>query len=96
MTIEYGRDKGLSKVIYDTVDSVLKPRGGISSSMMANTLMQTPVRNFVCMSGGLFTEDMADGLLKIFDGSATGEGVAKIARGVPNALINLKKFLKTI
>lgn len=96
VTIEDGRDKGLSKVIYNTVDSVLKPKGGVSSSMMANTLMQTPVRNFVCMSGGLFTEDMADGLLKVFDGSATGEGVAKIAKGVPNALVNLKKFLKTI
>ena len=96
VTIEYGKDKGLSKFLYNTVDAVMKPSGGIAGNMMANTMMQTPVRNFVSMSGGLFTEDMADGLLDVLDGKNIVKGTGKILKGVPNALINLKSFLKTI
>ena len=96
VTIDSSKDKGLAKVIYNTVDLVMKPAGGVSSSMIANTIMETPVRNFICMSGGLFTEDMADGLLSIFEGKDVGKGVGKIAKGVPNALVNLKTLLKSI
>ncbi|MDD6275357.1 MAG: glycoside hydrolase family 3 C-terminal domain-containing protein [Clostridia bacterium] len=96
VTIEYGKDKGFSKFLYNTVDAIMKPNGGIAGNMMANTMMQTPVRNFVAMSGGLFTEDMADGLLNILDGKDVVKGVGKVMKGVPNALINLKSFLKTI
>ena len=48
------------------------------------------------MSNGLFSEDMADGLLMIFDGKGTAKGIGKIAKGVPHALANLKKLLKSI
>lgn len=95
-SIENSRDKGLAKAIYNAVDLAMRPKGGIGSSMMANTIMQTPIRNYVSMSNGLFTEDMADGLLKIFDGKDVAKGVGKIAKGVPNALINLKSLLKSI
>lgn len=95
-SIDRCKDKGLAKVIYNTVDLAMKPKGGIGGDMMANTIMQTPVRNYVAMSGGLFNEDMADGLLKIFDGKDVAKGVGKIAKGVPNALINLKSLLKSI
>ena len=44
----------------------------------------------------LFTEDMADGLLKVFEGKDVAKGVGKIAKGVPNALVNLKSLLKSI
>ena len=96
VTIASGKDKGFAKVIYKTVDTVMKPMGGVGSSMISNTIMETPVRNFICMSGGLFTEDMADGLLSVFEGKDVGKGVGKIAKGVPHALANLKSFLKTI
>lgn len=96
VTINSSKDKGVAKVIYKTVDLAMKPMGGVGSSMIANTLMETPVRNFICMSGGLFTEDMADGLLKVFEGKDVGKGVGKIAKGVPNALANLKTLLKSI
>lgn len=95
-SIDRYKDKGLAKVIYNTVDLAMKPKGGIGGDMMANTIMQTPVRNYVSMSGGLFNEDMADGLLKIFNGKDVAKGVGKIAKGVPNALINLKSLLKSI
>ena len=96
VTISSSKDKGFAKVIYKTVDLAMKPMGGVGSSMIGNTIMETPVRNFICMSGGLFTEDMADGLLKVFEGKDVGKGVGKIVRGVPNALANLKTLLKSI
>jgi len=96
VTINSSKDKGVAKIIYNTVDIAMKPMGGIGSSMIANTLMETPVRNYICMSGGLFTEDMADGLLDIFEGKEVGKGVGKIAKGVPNVLANLKTLLKSI
>lgn len=95
-SIERSKDKGLAKFIYNTVDLAMKPKGGVGSSMITNTIMQTPIRNYVSMSNGLFTEDMADGLLKVFEGKNVAKGVGKIAKGVPNALVNLKSLLKSI
>ena len=95
-SIERSKDKGLAKFIYNTVDLAMKPKGGVGSSMITNTIMQTPIRTYVSMSNGLFTEDMADGLLKVFEGKDVAKGVGKIAKGVPNALVNLKSLLKSI
>lgn len=95
-SIERSKDKGLAKFIYNTVDLAMKPKGGVGSSMITNTIMQTPIRNYVSMSNGLFTEDMVDGLLKVFEGKDVAKGVGKIAKGVPNALVNLKSLLKSI
>ena len=95
-SIERSKDKGLAKFIYNTVDLAMKPKGGVGSSMITNTIMQTPIRNYVSMSNGLFTEDMADGLLKVFEGKDVAKGVGKIDKGVPNALVNLKYLLKSI
>ena len=95
-SIERSKDKGLAKFIYNTVDLAMKPKGGVGSSMITNTIMQTPIRNYVSMSNGLFTEDMADGLLKVFEGKDVAKGVGKIVKGVPNALVNLKSLLKSI
>ena len=95
-SIERSKDKGLAKFIYNTVYLAMKPKGGVGSSMITNTIMQTPIRNYVSMSNGLFTEDMADGLLKVFEGKDVAKGVGKIAKGVPNALVNLKSLLKSI
>ena len=95
-SIERSKDKGLAKVIYNSVDLAMKSKGGVGSSMITNTIMQTPIRNYVSMSNGLFTEDMADGLLKVFEGKDVAKGVGKIAKGVPNALVNLKSLLKSI
>lgn len=89
-------DKGLGKFICKAVDVFTSNSNDVNAGMMASAAMQTPVRNFITMSNGLFSEDMADGLLMIFDGENKIKGAAKIAKGVPHALINLKKFLKSI
>jgi hypothetical protein len=57
---------------------------------------QMPIRNFVSMSGGLFSEDMASGFIQILNDDKPLEGVGKIAKGVPHLVRNLGDFLKTI
>ncbi len=88
--------KGLGKAICKAVDVLTSKSNDVNAGMMASAAMQTPVRNFITMSNGLFSEDMADGLLMIFDGENKLRGTGKIIKGVPHALINLKKFLKSI
>lgn len=69
---------------------------GPNSGMMAAVALQTPFRNFVTMSGGLFTEKMAGGLLMILNGDHPCKGLGKIVSGVPHMVKNLNRFLKTI
>lgn len=38
-SIERSKDKGLAKFIYNTVDLAMKPKGGVGSSMITNTIM---------------------------------------------------------
>ena len=89
-------DKGIAKVIAGAVDAISKNSNDVNAGMIASAALQTPVRNFITMSNGLFSEDMADGLLMIFDGKEKAKGAGKIAKGVPHLLVNLKKFLKSI
>ena len=67
-----------------------------SSGMAESVATQTPIRNFVSMSGGLFSEEMADGFLQILNDDKPLQGVGKIAKGVPHAVRNLSEFLKQI
>jgi hypothetical protein len=67
-----------------------------NSGMAEAVATQTPIRNFVSMSGGLFSEDMADGFLQILNDDKPLEGVGRIVKGVPHIVRNLGDFLKTI
>ena len=67
-----------------------------NSGMAEAVATQTPIRNFISMSGGLFSEDMADGFLQILNDEKPLEGAGKIAKGVPHIVRNLGDFLKTI
>ena len=78
------------------VTRLVKRFAGSSAGMMTAIALQTPFRNFVCMSGGLFTLRMADGLLRILNGDKPCKGLGMVLGGVPRALFKFKKFLKTI
>lgn len=69
---------------------------GAPSDMASAVAVQTPIRNFVSMSGGLFSEEMADGLIKILGDDEPAKGAGKIAAGIPRLVKNLGKFLKQI
>jgi len=83
--------------INKTITSATKMiKTGIHPDMAASVAVQTPLRNFVSMSGGLFNEKMADGLIKILSDDEPAKGAGMIASGVPRLIKNLGSFLKQI
>lgn len=56
--------------------------------------LQTPFRDFISMSGGVFSEKMAEGLLKILNGEKGG--VRTILKCVPKAIKGVGPLLKNI
>lgn len=56
--------------------------------------LQTPFRNFVSMSGGVFNLTIADGLLKLLNGEK--KGIRTMLKGVPKLLRGIKPLLKEI
>ena len=56
--------------------------------------LQTPFRDFISMSGGVFSEQMADGLVKWISGEKGG--IRKILKGIPAAIKGIGPLLKNI
>ena len=56
--------------------------------------LQTPFRDFISMSGGVMSEDMADGLVKWLAGEKGG--IRKILKGIPGAIMGIGPLLKNI
>lgn len=67
-----------------------------NSGMLQAMATQIPIRNFIAMSMGVFSEGMADGLLLILNDESALRGFGKILAGVPHALFGLKALLKSI
>ncbi len=97
------RDKSLPLTIGNTIEDAIDGKwGGRFNRMLTKMLgedtmagavaVQTPVKNFVSMSFGLFSSQMADGLLLILNEDKFGKGMGKILKGVPNTLKNLDKL----
>ncbi len=82
--------------IFRAVSTVTKAVDKGDSGLAQAVATQMPIRNFVSMSGGLFSEDMASGFIQILNDDNPLEGVGKIAKGVPHLVRNLGDFLKTI
>ncbi len=61
-------------------------------TMVGAVAVQTPVKNFISMSFGLFSPQMADGLLLILNEDKFGKGMGKILKGVPHTLKNIGKL----
>ncbi len=55
---------------------------------------QTPFRDFISMSGGVFSEDMAQGLCNAINGEK--HGWSKILKGIPSAITKIGPLLKNI
>ena len=66
-------------------------------AMLAAMATQVPIRNFVQMSMGVFSPEMADGLIMVLnDDESTLAGFNKIFRGIGGALIKVPKLFKSI
>lgn len=57
---------------------------------------QTPIRDFISMSGGVFSEKMAEGLLKILNDDDPRKGLGMIMSDIPNALKGIGPLMKNI
>ena len=65
--------------------------------MIAAMALQIPIRNFIAMSMGVFTEEMAQGLLDILnDDKSSAKGLGKLVKGIPQAIMKLPTLLKAI
>ena len=56
--------------------------------------LQTPFRDFISMSGGVFSEQMAEGLVRLLSGEKGG--IRMILKGIPKAIAGVGPLLKNI
>lgn len=90
--------------IADTFESCSHTKNGARFYKLLGTLvpagfaqaiaLQTPFRDFISMSGGVFSEQMADGLVKWLSGEKGG--IRKILKGIPKAIAGVGPLLKNI
>ncbi len=90
--------------ICDTFESCRHTKNGKRFYKLLTTLipagfaqaiaLQTPFRDFISMSGGVMSEDMADGLVKWLAGEKGG--IRKILKGIPKAIAGIGPLLKNI
>lgn len=86
------------KVVNDLIDKALSAMGGDDQAlgMMKAMALEIPMRNFVTMSAGVFSEEMAKGLLMILNGEKPALGLGKIVAGLVGAIRKLPDLLKAI
>ncbi len=87
-----GRINNLINKIMDMAFKPDDPNGGMIKAMA----LEIPIKNFITMSMGVFSEDMANGLLLILNGDGAGKGLGKILAGIIPALGKLPALLKSI
>ncbi len=61
-------------------------------TMMCGVALQLPIKNFISMSFGLFSPEMAEGLIIILHEDKLGKGLKIIFKGIPNLIKNLGKL----
>ena len=66
----------------------------VPEGMAKAIAVQTPIRDFISMSGGVFSEQMAEGLLKILNGEK--KGLRMILKDIPRAVKGIGPLLKNI
>ena len=87
-----GRINNLINKVMDMAFKPDDPNGGMIKAMA----LEIPIKNFITMSMGVFSEDMANGLLLILNGDGAGKGLGKILAGIIPALGKLPALLKSI
>ena len=64
--------------------------------MVKAMALEIPIRNFITMSAGVFTEEMGEGLLMILNSKGAARGLGKIMKGLVGAIKNIPELLKAI
>ena len=99
---DYDPNRKLS--IQDTFESCRHAKNGKKFYKLLSTVipagfaqaiaLQTPFRDFISMSGGVMSEDMANGLVMWISGEKGG--IRKILKGIPAAIKGIGPLLKNI
>ena len=99
---DYDPDRKLG--ITDTFESCRYAKNGKKFYKLLSTVipagfaqaiaLQTPFRDFISMSGGVMSEDMANGLVMWISGEKGG--IRKILKGIPGAIKGIGPLLKNI
>ena len=63
-----------------------------AESMAGGIATQTPIKNFISMSFGLFSPEMAEGLILILAEDKMGKGLKIIFKGIPALIKNLGRL----
>lgn len=66
------------------------------STMAGAVAVQSPIKTFIYWSMGVFSEDMADGLLLILNEDKFFRGVGRIMKGIPGAVKKMPDLFKSI
>ncbi len=84
-------------VINKVINAVMEGMGGDDGAeMMKAMALQIPIRSFVSMSMGVFTPDMAEGLLEILNGGSLPGGIGKILAGLTKSAKNIKNLMSAV
>lgn len=94
------RDTKVGSMICKFIEKVISNFGSDANGdgqMLAAMATQIPIRNFIAMSMGVFTPEMAEGLLKVLnDKDSTLSGIGKILKGLPTAISKIPDLIHTI
>lgn len=86
--------------ICNLIEGIMSKMGSAENGdgkMLAAMATQIPIRNFISMSMGVFSPEMADGLLMILnDDQSSAKGLGKIVIRIGGALTRLPALLKSI
>ena len=86
-TIEDSQDSKWGGRIYRLLIKLLG-----EDTMAGAVATQLPIKNFISMSFGLFSPEMAEGLILILHEDKMGAGLKAIFKGIPNLIKNLGKL----
>lgn len=86
-TIEDSKDGKWGGRIYRLLIKILG-----AETMMGAVATQLPIKNFISMSFGLFSPEMAEGLILILAEDKMAKGLKIIFKGIPNLIKNLGKL----
>ena len=88
-TIEDSQDSKWGGRIYRLLIKLLG-----ADTMAGAVATQLPIKNFISMSFGLFSPEMAEGLILIIHDDKLGKGLKIILKGIPHILKNLDRLKK--
>lgn len=87
------------RLVNDLLKNVFKAMSGgnpAQERMMSSMALQIPIRCFISMSMGVFTPQMADGLIMILNGKGTLKGLGKIVGGLGEAVKHIGDLMASV